>query len=97
MIGILMNKILITVVLSFVGIFATTNVQAGTFNVFSPLVEAGEIGFELRYGNVLNAEPLEEGATSMAFAVEWGINEDWRLEFVSEYETPDEDSEKSIL
>lgn len=70
-------------------VFASvTNAQAGGLSVFSPLVEEGEIGIELRYVDVIKAEPAEEGASSMALAVEWGINDKWRLEFVTEYETP---------
>jgi len=75
-------------VLLFVVLGVVSNVQAGGFSIFSPLVEEGEIAIELRYADVIKAESNEEGASSMVLALEWSISENWRLEFVTEYETP---------
>ena len=81
-----MKNNLTKVLLVLSSLIPVSSLQAETFSIFSPIVEKGEIGVELRYANVIQGEPAEEGSQGMALALEWGFSERWRVEIVTEYE-----------
>lgn len=60
--------------------------SATAFSNFSPLVEEGEVGVELRYANVVAGEELEKGNQFIEVAVEWHFSEQWRLELTVDNE-----------
>ncbi|MDH5326972.1 MAG: hypothetical protein OEZ68_14475 [Gammaproteobacteria bacterium] len=58
------------------------------FSVFSPMIEEGETGVELRYARVMAGEALEKGSQNLEAALEWHFSENWRMEFTLENEQP---------
>jgi len=61
---------------------------AFAFSLFSPLVEKGEMGLEMRYANVVAGEEDEKGNQAVAAALEWSFSDSWRTEVTAEYFKP---------